>query len=319
MKWKILVIILVVITLLGFGIKFAADKVFNYLLFSNLIGSDLNSGLAPSDEDNKVSESAEPDPTEPDTTDSNNTIDGNMISTKEETETETETKTDTNIQTETNTQKEIKIQAVEKVDTKSDSKPIVESKTSVEKEKERTDDNKVYNKEQDAIVIQEKDTIEKTPEGMVIEDSIPANIKSLGNNILKFFKKNKDNENEQNKVAQKQEANGKSVAERPVIVIPEEKELSEDNSEKTTDNDAERLIKEAEKKVSTADKLRATQILLSKLSASDISILKSMITGGKVTDEEIGKAKQIIKEKVTEDEKEILKSMFNKYQYILDD
>ncbi|NSW91327.1 MAG: hypothetical protein HPY74_11770 [Firmicutes bacterium] len=77
-------------------------------------------------------------------------------------------------------------------------------------------------------------------------------------------------------------------------------------------------IEKAEKEVSTIDKLRALDIIFRKLKPSDIEILIGMLRKGKLTQDEINTAKSIIKERVTEEEKEVLKELFNKYEYLIE-
>ena len=77
-------------------------------------------------------------------------------------------------------------------------------------------------------------------------------------------------------------------------------------------------IAEAEKQVSTGDKLKAIGIIFGKLQPSEIETLMNLARKGKVTQEDINAAKNIIKQKVTEEEKEVLKELFNKYQYLID-
>ena len=77
-------------------------------------------------------------------------------------------------------------------------------------------------------------------------------------------------------------------------------------------------IAEAEKQVSTGDKLKAIAIIFGKLQPSEIETLMNLARKGKVTQEDINAAKNIIKQRVTEEEKEVLKELFNKYQYLID-
>mgnify|MGYP005857578325 CR=1 FL=1 len=77
-------------------------------------------------------------------------------------------------------------------------------------------------------------------------------------------------------------------------------------------------IEEAEKKVSTVDKLKALDIIFRKLKASDLEILIGLLRKGKLTEDDINTAKSIIKERVTEEEKEVLKELFNKYEYLIE-
>jgi hypothetical protein len=88
------------------------------------------------------------------------------------------------------------------------------------------------------------------------------------------------------------------------------------------DNDTIKINKEkivkAEKEISTSDKLKALDIILKKLKSSDIEKLIGMLKKGKLSKEDINNAKRIIKEKVTEEEKNVLKDLFNKYEYLIE-
>lgn len=77
-------------------------------------------------------------------------------------------------------------------------------------------------------------------------------------------------------------------------------------------------IEEAEKKVSTGDKVKALDIILRKLKPSDLQILMGILKKGKLTQEDINTAKSIIKNRVTEEEKEVLKKLFYKYESLLE-
>lgn len=76
-------------------------------------------------------------------------------------------------------------------------------------------------------------------------------------------------------------------------------------------------VKEAEKEVSTEDKLKVLGIIFSKLEPSDISTLMGILRKGRITDEDINLAKEIIKDRVTPEEKEFLKNIFEKYKYLI--
>lgn len=79
----------------------------------------------------------------------------------------------------------------------------------------------------------------------------------------------------------------------------------------------EKIVK-AEKEISTSDKLKALDIILKKLKSSDIEKLIGILKKGKLSEEDINNAKRIIKEKVTEEEKNVLKDLFNKYEYLIE-
>jgi len=71
-------------------------------------------------------------------------------------------------------------------------------------------------------------------------------------------------------------------------------------------------IKEMERKVTIADKAKAVNIVLSKLTPKDIAMLRAMAEGG-ITASEMSRAKKLIKSRITEKEKKELKELYNKY------
>jgi hypothetical protein len=71
-------------------------------------------------------------------------------------------------------------------------------------------------------------------------------------------------------------------------------------------------IAAVEKKVSAADKSKAIQIILSKLTADDIAKLKALAKGG-MTPAKTDQAKEIVKSRVTSKDIEELKQLYYKY------
>ncbi|NMB96860.1 MAG: hypothetical protein GYA02_09670 [Clostridiaceae bacterium] len=140
-----------------------------------------------------------------------------------------------------------------------------------------------------------------------IDNSNPADDVAIRNNT--------DNENamnNSNEYSNKSDDNSGKPKEDFDTDTNMDTETDDGSTEVTPDK-----VKEIEKKVSSKDKLKAVNIIMSKLDSSDISTLMSIAFGGDTTEEKIYKAKQIIREKVTEEEKDILKSLFYKYEHLL--
>lgn len=114
---------------------------------------------------------------------------------------------------------------------------------------------------------------------------------------------------ENNEVADntKNESNNKQSSNKP--------KDNTSNSNKSNDKTADDKIKEAQDSVSFKDKAKALS-LLTKLSPSDISMLKTMMSGG-VSAEEKAKARKLALEKFTEKELEVIKDLYNKYSGLL--
>lgn len=87
------------------------------------------------------------------------------------------------------------------------------------------------------------------------------------------------------------------------------------NSSKSSGKTADDKIKEAQDSVSFVDKAKALK-LLTKLSPSDIGMLKTMMSGG-VSAEEKEKARNLALKKFTEKELEVIKDLYNKYKGLL--
>ena len=342
MKWKVLIIILAAILLLGSAVKVASDKIFNYILLSNLTDSDIKLDSLLSDK-TSTSEIKSANNNQNSSTNNDNATGTEKIKINENREELSETSeieniaqngshknadslavsvnknnitsSDENSLNDTNSSTAVDPSALSKTSNESNNNVIVS-------------DNVVSSSESRNIENSNVET-EIINDNIANENTINYNTNTFGQKILKLFKKKKNTQiNDSAK-------NNSTVEDSQII----DKDIINDNGESktasTSDNntspessvsdendendDAADIIKVAEQKVSTTDKFKASQILLSKLKPSDISILKDMLIGGDVTDEELSRAKQIIKERVTEDEKEILKSMFNKYQSILDD
>lgn len=88
------------------------------------------------------------------------------------------------------------------------------------------------------------------------------------------------------------------------------------SNKKPNDKTADDKIKEAKDSVSFKDKAKALT-LLAKLKPSDISMLKTMMSGG-VSPEEKEKAKKLALKKFTKSELETIKVLYNKYKGLLD-
>jgi len=347
MKWKVLIIILAAILLLGSAVKVASDKIFNYILLSSLTDSDIKLDSLLSDK-TSTSEITSANNNENSSTNNDNATGTEKIKINENREELSETSeieniaqngshknadslavsvnknnitsSDENSLNDTNSSTAVDPSALSKTSNESNNNVIVSDNVVSSSESRNVENSNVENSNVETEIINDN---------IANENTINYNTNTFGQKILKLFKKKKNTQiNDSAK-------NNSTVEDSQII----DKDIINDNGESktasTSDNntspessvsdendendDAADIIKVAEQKVSTTDKFKASQILLSKLKPSDISILKDMLIGGDVTDEELSRAKQIIKERVTEDEKEILKSMFNKYQSILDD
>lgn len=77
------------------------------------------------------------------------------------------------------------------------------------------------------------------------------------------------------------------------------------------------IIKRIESKVSLTDKAKIMGILTAKLTPQDINLLR-VYSKRSMTDTNIDRIKNIIKKRVTEEEKEYLKEMFIKYLFMME-
>ncbi|WP_069650406.1 hypothetical protein [Caloranaerobacter ferrireducens] len=118
----------------------------------------------------------------------------------------------------------------------------------------------------------------------------------------------------------KEEANKEDIEESNENIVEEEKEVAneEANEQKENEDTVQNLaisqdkISSVENSVSLADKAKAVKLILTKLSPSDIKLLKDMLNGG-LTEEEKKKAIELAYSRFSEEEIKLIKELYNKY------
>ncbi|HOJ10990.1 MAG TPA: hypothetical protein PK733_10415 [Clostridiales bacterium] len=336
MKWKPLIIIVVVVSVLGVLSKVAIDHIFSFILMSQFseINIDMNSLLSgdnggniqslPGSLDNKNNNIAEvnninnannkannnannkdiknadniKDPENISTANGKNNNDGIIHNTKDSISNGDGSKIDVRASGNTNSDADCSnISSNTHGNEGSDISDTsgIDGKNQVVSNSDGDINNKIDSNSDDAANSNAGKNVTGNATGNIADGNSNNNGNKSGDNIVNGID-DSHTVGGRNNSTDSQTSNGNSS-----IIVTEDK------------------IKEAEKQVSTGDKLKALQILLSKLEPSDIAILKNMLLGGKVTAEEMSKAKSIIKKRVTEEEKETLKEMYNKYNYLVED
>lgn len=342
MKWKVPVIILAIIITLGVAAKFAIDKLFSYIMFSALSGTQINmdsltslDSLLSDLDKSQVKSQIVPETSE-ESEDTASDFEENLKdileTDKNGKNSEGNERSQTDLRGDLNEDlnvENLKVESSESGDTiSSDYKDATSSNSSkdVIKGGIETSGAASGSRESDVAIAENQnkdrdnnDDNNDGKDGLGTSEHkshlhiLPEQPEKDEMDQMKKIEETKEVEDNQGK---NNSVNNNTRNNHTGSANDEENEIDQDiddNSIKVTPD----KIKEAEKKVSTNDKAKALGILFSKLKPSDISILIDMARGGEVGDAELTRAKQIIKERVTEEEKEILKSLFNKYEYLL--
>lgn len=180
----------------------------------------------------------------------------------------------------------------------------------VEKSIEESGDNNDFKdeaaKQEDKKEIEEKE--EREAESIESVDS-----SSEDKNVVK-----EDVKDETDKI--KEEVTKEDIEEINESVVEEEKEVAKEEINEQKENEdtpqnlaiSEDKISSVENSVSLADKAKAVKLILTKLSPSDIKILKDMLNGG-LTEEEKKKAIELAYSRFSEEEIKLIKELYNKY------
>lgn len=300
MKWKIIAIIIAVLLVIMIAGKFAIDRLFSLIFLSRVadIGLDLKSALSSTLAD-----------TENTLTVNKNTLADNKnegLDAVEEGHKQTTDKVpDVSNEEE---KKEIEKNVTNGKELSKDGQNISGNENG--EEKENIPEKDVTRKE-DTIAQNagEEREVQSKEEG-IGETEVKEEVQSK--------KGTEDKEESRNTGEEVKSDNGEEI--KDIVInesnnIVQDKEVPEDAG---TISVTKEKIEKVEKEVSTIDKLRALDIIFRKLKSSDIEILIGMLRKGKLTQDEINTAKSIIKERVTEEEKKVLKELFNKYEYLIE-
>lgn len=305
-KWKKTIIILSVILLIGLTGKIVIDRLFSMLVLSQLdsTGFDFKGTLSNNEDINKEHEISgyNGDKNVNDSNDENDNYNDNInINTNKSEITFAEREDTKKITEEANKSNERKNNTSDNSNINSDSDSDSDSDSSTNIGNNR---NAIIGKSGKAENVDTEEDMKRTEKKIVEEVGKKDIEEDVGNDVKD------DGMGSINKDSADTDLNGKNNNNKENT-----SNIDEDtNTIKVTDE----KIARAEKQVSTSDKLLALGIVLKKLKPSDIEKLLGMLRKGKLSQDDINTAKKIIKEKVTEEEKNILKGLFNKYEYLIE-
>jgi len=329
-RWKIPIIIVVVLIVLGVAVKFALDSLFSYILIASLSGSQINlndlESLIPDFDTTEVLPEFSEEKENHEQAKENPDNSGNS---KDDTG---ETVTNSNIAVnEMNDKNKSSVESVKSNTNESKEKTNVSKDINKKNESEFTEAINDTDKNYDNFNSSSENDSKK--EELKPDTSKDGNVKSPTDGDA-----NKgDSAGNKNNVINKDVGN--KASDNGGADNKENKNTSGDNSTKSggklnegldtntgkdTKDNGEIVIttdkvKEVEKQVSKEDKNKALSILLSKLGPSDFKRLFDIAFSKSTIDEKISQAKQVLRDKITEDDKETLKFLFNKYEHLVDE
>ena len=130
------------------------------------------------------------------------------------------------------------------------------------------------------------------------------------NKVKKVIIANSDKET--NEEIKEESSNLDSNNKDEVKKIPEVQSENKEDAKKEQVAISEDIIDNVEGSLSLADKAKAIKLIVTKLTPSDIKLLKDMVSGG-LTKEEHSKAVEIAYSKYTDEELKLVKSLYKKY------
>lgn len=295
-KLKIIVIVSVAVVLVGLIGKFVVDRVFSMIFLHSLMDMELSLKDRPPGSGNSIiDEIYKSDVTGTGEKANENKIDDDDGN-KDEVENEWRMGSIPNVE---------QVEGQEENKEKTDSEDTVNTTINNTEKNEINDDDNKLNGEV-SISKDEKNIEEETEDWEKEKKGSDSTVSNVGKELKAEDKK--ENQKLDEKVDKEIDSSEKSGN-----IEQEYKDQYSDVIEANKEK-----IQKAEKEVSTKDKFKALDIVLRKLQSVDIENLLGILKKGKLSKEDLDSVKKIFKERVTEEEKEVLKELFNKYEYLIE-
>jgi len=303
-----MVIILVVILVVGFVGKFAIDRIFSMIFLSQIVDTEFDLKSILPDSRGFITEAT----------------DEYAIRDKLDTDTQRGKNEEESKEGETIEQNYIE-KAVEK--NVANSKGLSKTGQDIDRYEKKEQNNDIIDKVEGTNIVEDnKKDIERNIEendGIQGNDGMQGNEEREGRDEIIDESKKTGSKDIEEAIA---EDRIESISEdsKDTVMNGKENKSIENTGNNKEDNDngiikvTDEKIVRAEKEISTSDKLKALDIILRKLKFSDIEKLIAVLKKGNLSKDDINSAKNIIKEQVTEEEKNVLKDLFNKYEYLVE-
>ncbi|HHV96823.1 MAG TPA: hypothetical protein GXX37_10200 [Clostridiaceae bacterium] len=333
-RWKIPVILAAIIITLGVAVKFAVDRLFSYILYVSLSGTQINidelDSLLPDGDTTKVLPEIRDEEKEnlknpgdkkgnisealPNVNSDTATVNENVNNKDKSSDKPSSKGPDNNTEITAGKTANNLVAQNESTGNNAKNKEDTENNSSKKNETEIEETINKHDKNYDNHNSNSK--IGNSNENTSFENNVNSNNDNVAANDSFNDNFENNNANEDNSETIKDDGDAeKNTGTKDTKEKSDDKDKNDDDEITITPE----KMKKVEKNVSPSDKNKVLGIVFSRLSSSDIKQLLEIAVSKSTVDEKISKAKQVLRDKITEEDKETLKFLYNKYEHLVDE